>query len=133
MLPEYDTDTLHELEVVTMPSKTYALNIEGNYIEGTVDGLEAIRQAVYLTLSTERFVHAIYSWNYGTELSSCFGTQIPLVYSQIQDCIREALLQDDRITDVNSFEFSGKKGAVKVSFTVESTEGELEAETEVVI
>lgn len=133
MLPDYDNDTLQNLETITMPSKTYALDIGNNCINGLTDGLEAVKQAVYLILSTERYMYAIYSWNYGVEFSKCLGMQTPLLYSLLQDCISEALLQDDRITKVSGFDFQNKKDKVKVSFTVESTEGEFESETEVVI
>ena len=67
MIPVVD-DELLTLEDETQPSLTYALDAENGRIRGKVDGLEAVKQAVYLVLSTERFAHLIYSWNYGAEL-----------------------------------------------------------------
>ena len=53
MIPVVD-DELLTLEDETQPSLTYALDAENGRIRGKVDGLEAVKQAVYLVLSTER-------------------------------------------------------------------------------
>lgn len=49
MIPTTDTDLL-TLEIKEQPGMTYALDVENNRIRGTVDGLDAVRQAVYLIL-----------------------------------------------------------------------------------
>ena len=69
MIPVVD-DELLTLEDETQPSLTYALDAENGRIRGKVDGLEAVKQAVYLVLSTERFAHLIYSWNYGAAVDN---------------------------------------------------------------
>lgn len=109
MIPKVDNDLL-TLEVETQPSLTYALDIEHGRIRGMVDELESLRQAIYLILSTERYAYLIYSWNYGVELVELIGQPKEYALPEIKRCITEALLQDDRITAVDGFEFeTGKR------------------------
>lgn len=130
MIPKVDNDLL-TLEVETQPSLTYALDIEHGRIRGMVDELESLRQAIYLILSTERYTYLIYSWNYGVELVELIGQPKEYALPEIKRCITEALLQDDRITAVDGFEFETGKKTVHVAFTVHSIFGDLEVETDV--
>ena len=125
-----DSDLLVEdFEYITQPSKTYKLNIDNNTISGGyIDGLEALKQAIYKILNTERFDYLIYSWNYGIEIKNLIGTHISYAVPEIERVIKEALLQDDRIEDVTNFEFFVEKNNVTVKFTVTSKEGVAEIE-----
>lgn len=130
MIPKVDNDLLN-LETETQPSLTYALDIESGRIRGKIDRMEALRQAVYLILSTERYDWLIYSWNYGREFRELIGQPKEFALPEIKRCISEALLQDDRITAVDGFEFSTGKKAVHVAFIVHSIFGDMEVETNV--
>ena len=68
MVPDEFTGLRNVEKVVLYPTKTYALDMENDRIKGYADGLAAMRQAVYKILMTDRFLHIIYSTNYGTEL-----------------------------------------------------------------
>lgn len=122
-----------DIEYGIYPSKTYALDIENGRISGYTDGLEAVRQAVYKALNTERFIYAAYSDNYGAELRDKFGARISYALPEIKRCISEALTWDSRIDSVDGFEFKVQGNEVHVSFTVHSIYGDLEEETEVTI
>ena len=129
-----DNDGLDiEFEEERQPSKTYKLDLVRKRIVGYVDGREAVEQAIYKALSTERYDHLIYTWNYGAEIAKLFGKPIPYVYSELKRLITEALTHDDRIESVDAFLFSNKKNKVSVSFTAHTIEGEIEAQTEVSI
>lgn len=130
MIPKTDDDLL-TLEVETQPNLTYALDIEHGRIRGMVDNLESLRQAIYLILSTERYAYLIYSWDYGVELVELIGKPKEYALPEIKRCITEALLQDDRVTAVDGFEFETGKETVHVTFTVHSIFGDLEVETDV--
>lgn len=119
-------DSLQETEEQT--SKTYYLNIEKNTIYGYCEGIEAMKQAIYCILNTERFEHLIYSWNYGIETNHLIGESITFVIPEIERIIKEALLQDTRISEVVNFQFEVNKNKVIVKFTVITTIGEIEAE-----
>ena len=111
------------------PSRTYRLEPNGKRIIGFTDGLEAMKQAVLLILNTERFRHEIYSWNYGNEINTALGEDFGLAQSNVKRFIKEALLQDERITDVDEFAF-GKtaRNTLNVSFTVNTIFGEIRSE-----
>lgn len=130
MIPNVN-DELLTLEEVAQPSLTYALDIENGRVRGKTDGLEALKQAVYLILSTERYVNLIYSWNYGVELDGLIGQPKEYAIPEIKRRITEALTQDDRISAVDNFTFEKAKNAVHVTFTVHSDLGELEVMTDV--
>jgi len=130
MIPANDSDVLTEdFEYETQPSRTYKLNIESNTISGGyVDGLDALKQAIYKILNTERFDYLIYSWNYGIEIKNLIGEHVSYAIPEIERVIKEALLQDDRIEEVTDFEFETKKNDVIVKFKVTSVEGVAEIE-----
>ena len=123
-----DVDLEEEIE----PNKTYKMNFKDNIVEGFIDDKDAIRQAIYKALGTERYTYPIYSWDYGIELSDLYGEDTRYVCAELEDRITEALTQDERITEVADFSFNTEtKGIVKVSFTVETTEGNIDIESEV--
>lgn len=125
MTPEND-NLVPDFEVVAQPSYTYRLDMQKARINGFIDGQVAITQAIYKILTTERYKHIIYSWNYGIELADLIGQPIPYVYAEIERRVTEALVQDDRIENVVDFQFDNKDGAVITSFTVNTTFGAVE-------
>ncbi len=131
MIPKSNID-VSEIEIEeNQPSLTYALDIENKRIRGKTDNIEAVKQAVYLILNTERYDCLIFSWNYGAELKDLIGEPKEYAYSEIKRCITEALLQDDRIVSVDNFRFEENKRSVTVIFTVNTIFGDLEVETNV--
>lgn len=124
-------DGLSVFNIKIQPSKTYKVDFEQGIVLGKTDGKEAMQQAVYKILNSERFTELIYSWNYGVELSRLFGKDRDYVCSELKYRIIEALLQDDRIKKVYGFQFGGKKNVVTVKFYVDTIEGELANELEV--
>lgn len=133
MLPTTGDILQKNLKIVQKPSKTFKLDVENKRIINMIDGLEAVKQSVYCILNTERFEWLIYSWNYGSELKDLFGKSSGLVKAKIKKRIREALIQDDRISDVDSFFFNINERKLHVTFTVHTQWGEIEAEKEVSI
>lgn len=107
-------------------SDTYQMHIKKERIKGAVTGLDAIAQACYKAINTERYAYPIYSWNYGIELQDLFGQPIPYVFAVLPQRITDALMQDDRITDVTDFDLSYNGGDVLCKFTVKTIYGTLE-------
>ena len=129
MIPSGNAILTTELKVVTQPSKQHRMDLDKNRILGTCDNLEAVEQTVFKILNSERYAYLIYSWNYGIELVDLYGQDPIYVCPEIERRVKEALLQDDRITDINNFEFdTSKKGAVSVTFTVHTLFGDLNEE-----
>ena len=110
-----------------MPSYTYYIDFDRNRIIGTVDDIEAVKQAIYLILQTERYESLIYNFYYGTEFDSLIGKSRELITSELERRIREALLEDDIIIRVTDFtiEFTSDKAIVE--FTVNTIFGDIES------
>lgn len=119
---------INTIEIIDEPGLTYEILVDKNAAGGKIDGLQAVAQAIYLMLNTERYNHAIYSWDYGVEFNDLIGQSRDYVYPEIKRQITEALLIDDRITGVSGFEFTKIKNAVSVTFTVKTIYGGVEAE-----
>lgn len=119
-------DELLELdyEESIYPSKTYKLNTEKGRIVGFTDGVDAIKQAIYCILSTERYQYEAYDSNYGVELNDLIGQPMDYVVAEIQRRITEALTYDSRIETVEDFEFLIEKQKLTVSFVVYTIYGE---------
>lgn len=122
-----------QIVTVEVPTNTHRMLVDRERVSGYTDGLEAMRQAVYLILATERYAFPIYSWNYGIELRDLFGQQTTYVIPELRRRITEALMQDDRITNVSDFQFEVVKNKVSTTFLVTTTKGEIEAGMEVSI
>lgn len=132
MLPTTGDDLdLIEFEVEQQPSLTYRLDVEKNRVRGMTDGVDAVRQAVYLILNTERYAYSIYSWNYGVELVDLIGRPADYIMSESKRRITEALEQDDRIKNVDNWRFETSRKSVKVAFTVHTIFGDIESTKEV--
>lgn len=131
MIPSI-TALTEEITETTYPGRTYKITF-GNTdrIDGYIEDLEAVKQAVYLILSTERYQYIIYSWDYGVELLDLIGQPMPYVMSEIPRRITEALTQDDRIIDVKDFEFEKNHTKLHTTFTVVTSLGDLPTEMEV--
>lgn len=124
---EYESETARE-----QTTRTYRADFARGRISGYADGISAMEQAVLLILSTERFRHAVYSWDYGSELGGVLGDDFQLAESEIKRLVREALLQDERVTDVDGFVFTrAARNTLNVSFTVRTIFGELNETLEV--
>ncbi len=133
MLPNSSNITVIGDDLSEMPNKTYALDMENKRIRGYItDDIEAVKQAVYLILRTERYDYLIYSRNYGVELKELFGREKNYVLPMLVKNISEALLADSRIIEVKNFSFDIKgRGVYSVSFTVVSKYGEFKEEVEI--
>jgi|SRR5690606_245053 len=133
MLPAVNDDLQKDFEIEEETSYTYKLNLDESTIAGFVDGLEAMKQAIYLILNIERYEYLIYSWNYGIELADLFGQPTSFVLPELKRRITEALVQDSRILGVDNFSFETNKGKVHATFTVHTIFGDVEAEKVVTI
>ena len=125
--------TTQNIQTVEIPTNTYRIIIDKDRVSGEADGLEAMRQAVYLILSTERYAYPVYSWNYGVELKDLFGQPTTYVEAVLEYRIRDALMADERITDVRNFEFSSQKNTVSATFEVVTNQGNVQSTVEVTI
>lgn len=132
MIPSTTAFFKQDFELEEQPTKTYKMATDKALIRGYTEGLEAMKQAIYKIILTERYQYVMYSWNYGIELLDLFGEPVSYVCSELERRISEALLWDDRIQSVTDFEFDlPQKGVVHVSFIAHTIFGDVQAEREV--
>ncbi|MCI8605184.1 MAG: DUF2634 domain-containing protein [Ruminiclostridium sp.] len=121
-----------DIEITEQPTLTHRMDREKESIKGKTDETEAMKQAVYKILMTERYGSIIYSGNYGIELKDLFGQPVSYVCPELERRITDALLWDKRIESVGNFEFDlSKKGVVSVRFNVQTVFGSFESERQV--
>lgn len=128
MLPEINI--INQIEE-TMPSRTYNINRNTKRISGYIDNKDAIIQAIYLILQTERYESMIYNWYYGVEFDELVGKNRDYVSSELQRVIREALLEDDRISEVDNINLEFSDDKVLINFLVITNIGDITINWEV--
>lgn len=132
MIPSTVGFLSQDFEIEKQPSLTYKMDMDNRAVRSHTDGLEALKQAIYKILMTERYQYIMYSWNYGIELLDLFGEPITYVCPELKRRISEALLCDDRILKVDNFEFEfPQKGVILATFTVHTIFGDIKSEREV--
>ena len=129
------------IEEVIHPNQTYQAvetkdpsadhDIYRDRINGFTDGLSAVEQSIYFILGTERYKFPIYSWDYGVELVDLYGKPIPYVIAEIPSRIKDALMVDNRISNVHDFKFARNGKKLGVTFTVVTDYGNIDTGVEV--
>lgn len=123
MIPE--SEMTNDLEV----TKTY--KVLPDKTQGYVDDIEALQQAIYKVLNTEKYEYPVYSFNYGIELENLIGKDIIYVKIEMKRRIQECLLQDERIKSVENFQFNITGDEILCTFDVSSIYGDLTITKEV--
>lgn len=110
-------------------SNTYKVDFSTGHVAGFVDGIPAMRQAIYKILQSERFYYLMYSWQYGIEMNAVMGKSFPVFVSEVKRVLREALLADRRITELTDLEVTRQdKRTALVSFTAKTIFGDIPLE-----
>lgn len=118
-------------KIITYPTKTYAIDWNRGRVIGYVDENEAMKQAIYKILNTERFHYLIYNGNYGITLMDLFGKDKYMACAVLERRIKNSLLIDDRIIDVFDFDFSVGRNSVFVKFIVSTIFGDVSQEVNI--
>ncbi|WP_101774005.1 DUF2634 domain-containing protein [Peptostreptococcus faecalis] len=105
---------------------------DDNTIGGYVDGIEAVKQAIFFILQTERYSSHTMSDDVGIELYDLYGKDPALIESTLVRLIRECILADDRIESIEDMNLKRvKRGVYEFSATVISNIGEVAVKEEV--
>lgn len=132
MIPSTSGFLQQDFEIEEQPTKVYRMDLSSNSIRGFCDGLEAMKQAVFRILNTERYRYIIYPWWYGIETLDLYGEPVTWVCPELERRITEALIVDTRILGVTDFEYDLQtKGVVHAAFMVNTVYGDLKAERKV--
>ncbi len=133
-LSEEILEEAEETAAVLDVPKEYGMNFETGQLTGKiVEGIEAIKVWAWNCLHSERYRHAIYSWQYGTEYEQYIGQTVSDEYLQ-NDCRTEtedALMVNPYISGIDDFEASIDGDKLSVSFSLETTFGNTEVSVSV--
>lgn len=133
MIPtNLNNETIELVDELNQPSYTFGI-IEDMKVAGMKDGLEAVAQAVEIILNVERYMYLIYSWDFGIEFQDLIGKDPSYACPEIARRVKDALLQDERIKDVDDWSFRQDKHSIIASFTVHTVFGDIEKQKEVEI
>ncbi|MDU2591719.1 MAG: DUF2634 domain-containing protein [Paeniclostridium sordellii] len=133
MIPKFDF-VVSNMENSVQSSKTYKLDSFNGRITRKIDELESIKQALFKILQTERFENVIYDANYGVELAGFIGKHKDFVKNDIERTIKDALLADERILGIESFNvIDDVKDNFKIEFKINSIFGNIDFESVVKI
>ena len=93
-----------------------------------VEGDEAIKVWIYLSLLTPNKQYPIYSWDYGSEIKELIGKNYTkaLTESEAQRLIEECLLINPYITDVKVADTSFKDSILTCNIKVTTIYGDVE-------
>lgn len=130
MLPKVSVDVSEEAGK-RMPTKAFRIDFDEKKVGGIIDGEEALKQAIYVALMTERYKYAVFSHYYGTDYRDAFSEGYVEAMGKVRYAVEDSLKYDDRILSVGDFAFEKRGKAMCVSFKVRSVYGELDFETEV--
>lgn len=113
-----------QLEYVSQPSQTWLINRETMRVQCDINGLEAVKQAVDIMLSTDRFKWQIYTSNIGSELETLIGEETSYIVSEFSRMIEDALSVDSRIIEVSDFNYTVNGDSMLWTFTVRTVYGD---------
>ena len=125
MTPRIIPGTDRQMQVCAYPSATYKHS--GDRIAGRADSIESVRQAIRHILMTERYAYPIYPDNYGVEFEQYIGREISYLKATIEETLKDALMQDDRIVSISdvSVERGSEPHSAVVTFVTETVYGEV--------
>lgn len=122
---------LEDVEMEDLPTNTFLVDAESEQIAGMNDGIEAMRQAVEIMLTTKRFNHQIYTENFGIELDDLIGEDPDYIESVLPDRVREAFSIDERILGEQNFTFTTIGSSMLITFEVVTVFGTFSTEVEI--
>lgn len=131
MLPRADIDLRGGVVFQDQPTLTWIADPVTRRIRVRGDGWEAIRQAVEIIVSVERFKWQIYTPNFGTDYNGLLGTEPGYAASELQRRLEDAFLPDSRILGMKDFTWSFSGVSLSVRFTVLTVFGDVASGLEV--
>lgn len=125
LLPETNIDLTNGVEFVEYPNYTWYADANTGRISGMADGYDAIKQAVEIMFSVERFYWQIYSPNFGMQWEGLTGKDHNFVAMEILRRANDAIRTDKRMQNISDFSYSFHDDVMTVSFMVNTVFGDI--------
>lgn len=132
-LPKADIDLSQGVVFRDQPSLTWIADPATNRLRGRGDNYEAVRQAVEVIVSVERFHWQIYTPNFGTDFSGLLGSDPGFVASELQRRLADAFLPDSRILGISDFSYTFNDTVLTAAVTVNTVFGPVDTVAEVAV
>ena len=131
-LEDNDVDTEEDDDEVLEDEPTLTFKVENGRIRGKVDEQAAMVQVVDKILQTERLVYPIYTEQYGNDFNDLIGKNMGYAKVEVDRMLKEALLADDRVTDVEVDEIEQiSRDTLQVKGTCFTVFGKINIDSEV--
>lgn len=121
-------------EATASSIREYEIDFNTGQLTGKiVEGVDAICVWAYLALMAKRYKWVIYSWYYGSEVTSLIGYSYSEEYllSEVQRFIEECLFENEHITAIEDLEVSQIKDTLHIKFTLITDIGSKEVDLDV--
>lgn len=124
-----DEEDLEELGEEKETPKEYGIDFSTGQLTGqVVEGLEAVKVWIWLTLQTPRYRHYIYTWDYGSEFEELAKQTYTEEYLEAEafHMTEDCLLVNENIESISDFCVNIEKDTASISFTAETLYGSIE-------
>lgn len=128
IIPFLQDETVNQEQRVIV-SKEYAIDYETGQLTGNiVEDKEAVKVWIIKALKTSRYIHDIYTWDYGQDLNDLIGKgyEKGFINSEVERIITDTLLINPNIRRCYDFDITFNDDLLTVNFTVETVFGEVE-------
>ena len=108
--------------------REYEFDFNTGHLTGKIlEGKAALKMWIYKALLTKRYIYPIYSWDYGQDLEELIGQgyETDYIKSEVERRIQECLMINERIIRCHSFEVCLINDTLQISFTADTTFGEV--------
>lgn len=125
----YEAEVSEEELLANTSYKEYEYDFYKGQLTGKiVEGLEAVKVWVYLTLNTPRYQHLIYSWDYGNDFQALIGTAHTQSYldTELPRLIEDCMLVNKHIKSITDVELTMADDRLTGSFTVNTDYGKVD-------
>ena len=108
--------------------REYEFDVNTGQLTGKIlEDKAALKIWIYKALLTNRYVHPIYSWDYGQDLEELIGQgyETDFIKSEVERRVQESLMINQHIKGCSNFDISLINDQLQISFTVNTTFGEV--------
>ena len=132
ILPSANIDLTELVETDNAQRIIRDYKIENGHIKGYVTGLDAVKQACYKAISTERFAFSAYNFNYGIELQDLIGQSKDFVSADLKRRFEECLEGIKGYLSVGEFNIVELNDGLKAEIEIQTEYGNVLLEQEVI-
>lgn len=126
IFPAYITNEYTNTLSEKYTPKEYEIDFNTGQLTGrVVEGLEAIKVWIWVTLQTVRYRYPIYSWDYGSELEDLIGQGHSKNYiiTEAQRMIEDCLLINDNIQSITDLKVDLIENKTNIEFAANTIYG----------